>query len=135
MAQFNDPLLISTARRPGFSGDVRLSPNAIEAAEPYYRRTAVYGRPSEQPSTGSFREHVVAMQRFHISPPDRAEFRHAQKIWGGAPSRTSRSPVNSSVAWQTHRTFGGVSQPYYQVLAAPTLNDVARYMGGVINVN
>lgn len=137
MAQFNDPLLIPTARRPGFSGDVGLSPNAIEAAEPYYRRTRVFGQPSEQPSTGTFREHVVSIQRFHISPPDRAEFRRPQMLWRGVNDYKprGRAAVNSSVAWQTHRTFGGISQPYYQALAAPTLNDVAKYMGGIINVN
>jgi hypothetical protein len=81
------------------------------------------------------REHVVNVQAWHVSPPDRAEFQHRQVIWGGAPSRTSRAAVDSSVAWQSHRTFGGVSQPYYQALQAPTLNDVAKYMGGVVNVN
>jgi hypothetical protein len=132
---FRNPLLVPTAHAPGVTGNVRISANAIAAVEPYYRRKAIYGRPSEQPATGLYREMVQNTQAFHVSPPDRAEFQRRQVVWRGAPdSKGFRAPLGSDVYSQQHRTFGGQPMPYYQALAAPSLNDVAKYMGGVINV-
>lgn len=134
-----NPLLVPTAHAPGHTGMTRVSGNVIASVEPYYRRKAIYGRPSEQPSTGFFpapRDARVYVQEFHVSPPDRGEFRRRQVLWYGAPTnRGYRAPLGSDVYTQVHRTFGGQPMPYYAALAAPTLNDVAKYMGGVINVS
>lgn len=141
MPDLAHPLLVYTNGNQGRqSADTMtrtppISENVLAEAAPYYRRTPVYGRPSEQYATALYREQVVNVQAYHVSPPDRAEFQRRQIVWYARSQGKSRAPLGNDVQTQLHRTFGGFSKPYYQALKAPSLNDVARYMGGVINVN
>ena len=145
MPDLSNPLLIPTNRATGravtldSTRDAPATANVLAAYEAYYRRRPVYGRPSEQYATGinpSPRDAMVNVQEYHVAPPDRAEFQRRQVVWRGAPTNTAyRQPLGNDVDAQRHRTFGGFGAPYYQALQAPSLNDVARYMGGIINAH
>ncbi len=131
----SNPLLIHTAQKHPTPGQTPFTPKVLVAVEPFYRRKAIYGRPSEQGATGIFREKEVRVTAFHISPPDRAEFQHRQVVWRGVLDAKvrSRAPYGNDVYTQRHRSFSGLSAPYYQALAAPSITDVAKFMGGLQN--
>jgi hypothetical protein len=128
----SNPTLIPTSRPPGYSGDHILSQNALDACAGYYLQRPVYGPPSMISATGIVREKGYAALEFYTHAPERNQYDHVV-VWLGKTDGKYAAPPNIGVATQRARTFGGYGPPYYQNLQAPSLSEVARRMGGVVN--
>lgn len=134
MADTNNDLLIPTAPSSNFRGSRILSQNALDAAQVYYQRNAIYGAPSLVPATGVVRGPVPAAVSVYTEHPAWNQYDH-NVVWLGNTNGGYAAPIGYNVAAQKARTFGGVSAPYYQALKAPSVSDVAQFMGGLVNQN
>lgn len=132
MSQSYSPSLIPTTARPNYRGSVPLSPNVLQASQIYYQQRPVYGAPSMISATAVVREHVKSLVGIHTAAPERNEY-DVKVIWLGNITEAYKGSLGSSVATQKARSFGGSGAPYYQALRAPSISDVAAYMGGVVN--
>jgi hypothetical protein len=131
MAQTKSPLLLPTSHPAGYAGEAPRDQAVLQSDRRYWERELIYGAPSVVPSTMVVRVHASEFQPYAAKRelPDYAY----PVAWLTRTPVNSVGPINSSVAWQRNRTFGGVSPNYYQPLAAPSLDEVSRYMGGLVN--
>lgn len=132
MADLAHVLTIPTARPPGFAGDRPLSANVIEQTAPISALRPVYGAPSLVPAAGFIRQKVTYAAEFYTRAPMRNEYDRVV-VWAGASQQQYRAPLGHDPQLQRGRTFGGVSKPYYWNVQAPSLAEVQRFMGGVVN--
>lgn len=131
MSQTRTPLQVPIAHPISYHGEAPRDQAVLQSDRAYWARELIYGAPSVVPTTMSVRQHAATYQAY-AARPDWENYEHVV-VWLTRTPYESRPPIGYSVAQQRARSFGGTSPMFYQALAAPTLDEVARHFGGVMN--